>query len=96
MILAHKIALDPTPAQAIYFARACWHGPVCLELGAGEWQQAIRAMEGIPVRAKAIRGIPAARVECDERGCFPVDAGGDEERAAAGDQEPWCGLQELL
>ena len=39
MILAHKIALDPTPAQAIYFARACGTARFAWNWALAMWQQ---------------------------------------------------------
>jgi putative resolvase len=96
MILAHKIALDPGARAGVYFARASWTARFAWNWALADVAGGIRAVEGIPVRPEAIRSIPAPRVECAERRRLPVDAGGDEERATAGDQEPRHSLQELL
>ena len=39
MLIAHKIALDPTNAQATYFARACGTARVAYNWALAEWQR---------------------------------------------------------
>lgn len=39
MILAHKIALDPTPEQAVYFARACGVSRFAYNWALAEWRR---------------------------------------------------------
>ena len=43
MILAHKIALDPTPAQAVYFAKACGVARFAWNWALAEWQRQYKA-----------------------------------------------------
>lgn len=45
MILAHKIALDPTPEQAVYFARACGTARFAWNWALVEWQRQYKAGE---------------------------------------------------
>src|ERR1019366_4425307 len=86
----------PKTGPSNIFRPRVWHCAVCVELGARPVAARIRAMEGIPVRPETIRSPPATRVERAEGRRLPVDAGGDEERATAGHQEPRPSLQELL
>jgi putative transposase len=39
VILAHKIALDPTPEQAAYFARACGVARFAYNWALARWRQ---------------------------------------------------------
>ena len=45
MILAHKIALDPTPEQSVYFARACGVARFSYNWALAEWQRQYKAGE---------------------------------------------------
>jgi putative transposase len=51
MLLAHKIALDPTTEQATYFRRACGTARHAYNWGLGEWQRMHKAGEK-PTMAK--------------------------------------------
>lgn len=51
MIVAHKIALDPTAAQEVYFRRACGTARFAWNYALAEWQRQYRAHrenEGLP------------------------------------------------
>ena len=53
MLIAHRIALDPTNAQATYFARAAGTARFAWNWALGEWQrqhQARRADPSLPRR----------------------------------------------
>jgi putative transposase len=45
MLLAHKIALDQTPAQAVHFRRACGTARYAYNWGVDEWRRMYKAGE---------------------------------------------------
>jgi putative transposase len=96
MILAHKIALDPAPEQAVYFARAAGTARFAWNWALGRWQEEYALWKEYQCGPKPSEAFLRRELNALKEDAFPVDAGGDEKRAAAGHQDSRLGIQELL
>ena len=84
MLIAHKIALDPTNAQRTYFARASGTARFAWNWALAEWQRqysAKREDDSLPQPSEA--SLRTA-VEQPKAGGFPVDVRRHQMRRARG------------
>ena len=78
MIKAHQIRLNPTPEEASLSATGSRHAPICLQLGSGGMEPAIRRVQGRQTGAEA-HGKRTEEALPGAAGNGPsLDAGGDE------------------
>ena len=75
-IKAHKIRLNPTPEEAILSAAGSRHTPICVQLGPGRMEQAVRRVQGRQTGEetqgqRAEEALPGAAGNG-----LPLDAGG--------------------
>lgn len=71
MIIAHKIALDPSNAQATYFARACGVARFAYNWALAEWQRQYEAWKADNSRPKPSQAALRRQLNAIKREQFP-------------------------
>ena len=77
-ITAHQIRLNPTPEEASLSATGGRHTPICLQLGPGSMEPAVRRVQGRQTGAEAHGERAEEALPGDSGNGVSLDAGGDQ------------------
>jgi len=77
-IKAHQIRLHPTPEEASLSATGGRHTPICLQLGPGRMEQAVRRVQGRQTGAETQCERAEEALPGDSGNRLSLDAGGDQ------------------